>query len=177
MFDTIFAIGTIALQLFLLVTVVAWIAKAPFATWVARNSSWILKIIFVGAALGSLTYEIVMGFAPCVLCWYQRLAIFPIAFLLFTTNITKSALLRLQILILGSAGLAVSLFHNYITIFPNSGVDVCGTTGVSCTVLYVFQFGYITIPMMSLTVLLSGVLLTVLASNRFPQEPVVVEVQ
>lgn len=176
MFDTLIAIGTIALQLFLLVTIIAWIAKAPFASWVAHNSSWIMKIIFVGAMVGSLVYSEIIGFAPCILCWYQRLAIYPIAFLLFTADLSKNtvkgALLRFQTLILSSAGLAVALFHNYISIFPTSGVTVCGTSGVSCTVLYVFKFGYVTIPMMSATVLLAGVLLTILAS-RFPQQEVV----
>jgi disulfide bond formation protein DsbB len=171
MFDTIIAIGTVAIQLLVLVTIIAWIAKAPFATWVARNSSWLLKIIFVGAALGSLTYEFVFGFEPCVLCWYQRIAIFSIAILLFTANLTKSALLRLQILILSSAGLAIALFHNYISIFPESGATVCGATSVSCTILYVFQFGYITIPMMSATILLAGLIFTLLAS-RYPQDQI-----
>jgi hypothetical protein len=171
MLDTILAIGTIALQLFILVTIIAWVAKAPFAPWVARNSSWILRVLFVGATLGSIIYAEFLGFAPCVLCWYQRLVIFPMAILLFTADITKNALLRTQTLIFTSAGLAVALFHNYITIFPSAG-DVCGIDGVSCTVLYVFKFGYVTIPMMSATVLLAGVLLTLLA-GRFPQGEVV----
>lgn len=175
MFDTFVALGIIGIQLFLVVTIVAWLTGAPFSKWVAKNSSILLRIIFVGATLGSLIYSEVFGFAPCILCWYQRLAIFPITILLFTSNIAKSALLRLQILILSSAGLAIAIFQKYLELFPNSDLTVCGSDGVSCTVLYVFQFGYITIPMMSLTVLLSGVVLSLLA-NRFPQN-VVAEVQ
>lgn len=172
MFDTIVAIGIIALQLFIVVTLIAWIAKAPFARFVARHSSLLLRLIFVGAVAGSMIYSEVLGFAPCILCWYQRLAIFPLAFLSFTGSLTKSALLRLQVLVLSSAGLAVALFHKYLELFPDKGTGVCGPDGVSCTVLYVYQFGYITIPMMSVTVLAAGVLLSLLA-GRFPQASVV----
>ncbi len=176
MIDTVFAISTIALQLFLVIVVIAWIAKAPLAPWVAARSSIITAVIFIGAMIGSLVYSEGLGFAPCILCWYQRLAIYPIAILSLTANMAKSALLRLQILILASAGLAIALYHNYITIFPQGDSVVCGADGVSCTVLYVFKFGYITIPMMSLTVLLSGLILTLLAS-RFPQGDVVAPVK
>lgn len=170
MFDTLVTISVIALQLFILITIVAWVAKAPFATWVSKNSTWILKIIFVGAVIGSLIYSEIIGFAPCVLCWYQRIAIYPIAILLFTASLSKSALLRLQTLILASAGLAVALYHNFITWFPGAA-GTCGVGGPSCTVLYVFKLGYITIPMMSATVLLAGIVLTLLAS-RFPQQEI-----
>ena len=168
MFDTIVALGTIALQLFIVITLVAWIARAPLAVWVARHASIMLRVIFLGAVVGSLIYSNVLGFAPCILCWYQRLVIFPVAFLAFTGNIAKSALLRGQVLILSSIGFAIALFHRYIELFPQSGVSVCGPDGVACDTLYVFEFGYITIPMMSLTVLAAGILLSLLAS-RFPQ--------
>lgn len=172
MFDTILALGTIALQIFFLLVLIAWIAKAPLAAWVARRSSAILAVVFTGSVIGSLIYSNVLGFAPCILCWYQRLTIFPIAFLAFTGNMAKSALLRGQILILSSIGLAIALFHKYTELFPNSGISVCGADGIACDTLYVLEFGYITIPTMSLTVLAVGVLLSLLAS-RFPQEPVV----
>jgi len=172
MFDTLIALGTIGIQLFIVVTIIAWIRKAPFIHVVARHSGLLLRVLFVGAAVGSLIYSEILNFAPCILCWYQRLAIFPLAILSFTTNLAKSTLLRLQVLILGSAGLAVALYHKYLEIFPNSSSSVCGPDGVSCTVLYVYEFGYITIPMMSLTVLLAGILLSLVAS-RFPQESLV----
>lgn len=168
MFNTLIATGSLILLLFLILLVVSWITDNPLAGWIAKHSSIILRIIFAGAVIGSLIYSNYFGYAPCLLCWYQRIAIFPIAILLFTDNIRKSQLLQRQILLLSGAGLLIALFHNYITVFPNSGADsICGTSGVSCLNIYVNQFGFVTIPLMSGIVLLSGVLIAVLGM-RYP---------
>lgn len=172
MFDTIIALGIIALQVGILITIVAWISKAPLAQTIARHSTLILRVVFVASVLGSLVYSEIYKFAPCILCWYQRLAIFPTALLLFTSSLSKSALLRLQVLVFSSIGFAIALFHRYIELFPSAGTGVCGTDGISCNTLYVMQFGYITIPMMSLTVLGAGILLALLA-GRYPQTNIV----
>lgn len=171
-FDTLLAIGTIALQIGIVAIVIAWVTKAPFISWIAVRSSFLLSVVFIGAVLGSLVYSEYYRFPPCILCWYQRIFIFSIAIISLTGSLRKSALLRLQVLILSSIGLAIALFHRFIELFPGSGVSVCGTDGVACDTLYVFEFGYITIPMMSVTVLLFGVILSLVAS-RFPQQEVV----
>lgn len=169
MFNLLVAIGTLVLLVFLILLVVSWITDNPIAAWTAEHASIILRVIFAGAVIGSLIYSNYFDYAPCLLCWYQRLCIFPTAILLFTDDIRKSALLQRQILILTGAGFLIALFHNYISLFPESGIDVCGTSGVSCLNIYVSQFGFVTIPLMSAIVLLSGVLITVLAM-RYPHK-------
>lgn len=171
MFDTILAIGSIALLIGLVVMVVAWLTENPIADWVSNNSHIILRVIFLGAAVGSLIYSNYFGYEPCLLCWYQRIFIFPTAILLFTDDIRKSALLQRQVLLLTGAGFLIALFHNYLTIFPDSGIEACGTSGVSCLNQYVFQFGFVTIPLMSAIILLSGILITVL-TMRYPQRKI-----
>ncbi len=79
----------------------------------------------------------------------------------------SSRLLQNQILILSVAGFVVALFHTIIDIFP-TGLDVCGATGPSCLMRYVYEFGYITIPVMSLTILAAGILLALVA-RRYPR--------
>jgi disulfide bond formation protein DsbB len=171
MFDTFVALGTIAIQIFIIVMIIAWIMKAPLAVWIAKNSTRILALIFISSTIGSFIYQYGFGYEPCLLCWYQRIAIIPIAILSLTGTLTKSSMLRRQIVILASIGFAIALFHNYIDIFPGSGLDVCGASGVSCLMRYVYEFGYITIPMMSATVLLTGILLPLIAA-RYPQAAV-----
>ena len=171
MFDTLLAVGTIALQIGIVFVIIAWISKQSFLSLIAKHSTLILRVVFLASVIGSLVYSEIFDFAPCILCWYQRLAIFPITLLLFTGDLRRSALLRAQILIFSSIGFAIALFHRYIELFPGAGIEVCGTDGVSCDTLYVMQFGYITIPMMSVTVLGLGILLTLLA-KRFPQTPI-----
>lgn len=136
------------------------------ASMVAKKTPFILPSIFIASSIGSFIYEYGYGYAPCLLCWYQRLAIFGVAILATTANISTSALVRKQITIFSLFGIAVSLFHNFIDIFPSKGIDVCGVNGVSCLIRYVYEFGYITIPMMSLTVLVFGLLLVGIAHKK-----------
>jgi hypothetical protein len=72
---------------------------------------------------------------------------------------------------LSSAGFLLALYHNFITVFPNVSDAVCETSGVSCQTRYVYQFGFVSIPMMSAIVLLSGILITVLVM-RYPHKEI-----
>jgi disulfide bond formation protein DsbB len=169
-FDTLLAIGSLALLAGLVILVVAWLTQNPIAAWVNSNAHIILRIVFVGSVLASLIYSNYFGYEPCLLCWYQRIFIFGTAILLFTDDIRKSRLLQRQVLLMTAAGFLIALFHNYITIFPQSGIDACGT-GPSCLKLYVYQFGFVTIPLMSAIALLAGILITVLVM-RYPQRQI-----
>ncbi len=170
MFNTIVAIGIVLLQVALVVMVVAWIAKSDLMKLISKHSNLILRFVFVGAIVGSLIYQYVLNYPPCILCWYQRIAIFAIGVILFTGDIRSNKTLQKQVLIFSIVGALIAIFHNIIDIFP-TGVDVCGTNGPSCLARYVYEFGYITIPMMSLTVLLFGVLIPIIV-RRFPQSDI-----
>lgn len=167
MFTTIVAIGVVLMQLGLVFLIVAILTKSPLLPTIAHWATTILCILFTASVIGSLVYEHVFLYAPCVLCWYQRIAIFSIGILLFTGNLQKSALLRTQITIFAIAGGAVAIFHNILDIFP-LGLDVCGVNGTSCLVRYVYAFGYITIPVMSLTILVLALIFVYIA-KKYPQ--------
>lgn len=51
----------------------------PHRDWNLLFACW---IVASASTLGSLFFSDVMGFAPCVLCWYQRIAIFPLVLIL-----------------------------------------------------------------------------------------------
>ncbi len=119
-----------------------------------NNSNWtILFLCWLLASVstaGSLFFSNVMEFAPCVLCWYQRIGLFPLVIILatglfpFDKNVVKYALP------LAIAGWLTALYHNllYAGIIPES-IQPC-TQGVSCTEEYIDLFGFLTIPMLSL---------------------------
>ncbi|MBI5056354.1 MAG: disulfide bond formation protein B [Nitrospirae bacterium] len=118
------------------------------------NSNWtilfICWLIAVISALGSLFFSEIMKFAPCVLCWYQRICLFPLALILtvglfpFDKSVVKFALP------LAIAGWFIALYHNllYTGIIPES-IQPC-SQGVSCTEDYIKLFGIFTIPMLAL---------------------------
>ncbi|MCC7436361.1 disulfide bond formation protein B [Candidatus Nomurabacteria bacterium] len=164
MFSTLISLGIIVLQILTIVFVILWFKKHKFLNKIYSYSHLVLPIIFIGSALGSLIFEFVYGFEPCLLCWYQRISIFGIAILSLTGDIRKNSFLQNQVILFSIIGIAVALVHNYIDIFP-SGLDICGA-GPSCLKRYVYEFGYITIPMMSLTVLVSGLVISLFAKNQ-----------
>ena len=115
--------------------------------WTILFLCWLLVTV---STLGSLFFSYVVGFAPCVLCWYQRIFLFPLVILLamglfpFDKSVVKYALP------LAIAGWLTALYHNllYSGIIPES-IQPC-SQGVSCTEKYIDLFGFITIPMLSL---------------------------
>lgn len=118
------------------------------------NASWyILFICWLVAAtstMGSVFFSHVMEFAPCVLCWYQRIFLFPLVILLAVGLFSFDKSVLKYTLPLAIAGWLTALYHSllYAGIIPES-IQPC-TQGVSCTEEYIDLFGFITIPMLSL---------------------------
>ena len=115
--------------------------------WTILFLCWLLASM---STLGSLFFSHVMEFAPCVLCWYQRIFLFPLVMLLavglfpFDKSVVKYALP------LAIAGWLTALYHNllYAGIIPES-IQPC-SRGVSCTEEYISLFGFFSIPMLAL---------------------------
>jgi disulfide bond formation protein DsbB len=111
--------------------------------------AWIVAIV---ATLGSLFYSDIAGYEPCKLCWLQRIFMYPLAVILGIATFKKDRGIISYALPVLTIGLLISIYHNYIyyggsTPWPCEAFGL----GVSCTKRYVFELGYITIPMMSLT--------------------------
>lgn len=109
--------------------------------------AWMIALL---ATVGSLFFSEVMDLPPCVLCWYQRVAIYPLVLIIGTGIIMHDGRMRYYALPLCLAGLAVSAYHNllYYGIIPES-ITPC-TQGVPCTDRQIEWLGFITIPLMGL---------------------------
>ncbi len=133
------------------------------------NVNWnILFLCWLVASIstvGSVFFSHVMEFAPCVLCWYQRICLFPLVIILavglfpLDKNVVKYALP------LAVIGWLTALYHNllYSGIIPES-IQPC-SQGVSCTEDYIDLFGFLTIPMLSL-LSFSTIIALLIALNR-----------
>jgi disulfide bond formation protein DsbB len=120
----------------------------------ASNSDWtIIFICWIVASvstLASLFFSEIMELAPCALCWYQRVFMFPLVIVLlvglfpFDKSIIKYALP------LAIAGWGFAFYHYllYSGFIPES-IQPC-SQGVSCSETYLDLFGFLTIPMLSL---------------------------
>lgn len=102
------------------------------------------------ATLGSLFFSEILKLPPCVLCWYQRICMYPLVLILAVCIWKKDKNLPLLVLPLSIIGTVVAIYHNllYYKIIPES-LTPC-TLGISCTSRLIEWFGFITIPFLSL---------------------------
>lgn len=99
--------------------------------------------------VGSLFFSEVMKLPPCVLCWYQRIAMYPLVLILPIGILSQDAKLRRYSLPLALVGLTIASYHVllYYGVIPESIVPC--TQGVSCTSRQIEWWGFITIPLLS----------------------------
>jgi len=109
--------------------------------------AWFVALV---ATAGSLFFSEVMQLPPCVLCWYQRIAMYPLVVVIGVGIISRDPRIKSYALPICLAGLAVAIYHNllYYSLIPDS-LTPC-TQGISCTSIQIEWLGFITIPLMSL---------------------------
>ena len=148
--NLIFAIGTVALQIFVVVLFVNLFYKNnKLASFIKNNFVKLGFAMSVVAVAVSLTYSVILGYAPCLFCWWARIFIFP-QLIIFAVAWFKRKNVALEIFILSIFGIIVTGYHTFID-FGGSQFIECEAGGVSCLQRYVFEFGYITPPVMTLT--------------------------
>ncbi len=117
--------------------------------FIKKNS---LYLAFAGsliAMLGSLYFSEIANFPPCVLCWYQRIAMYPLVFILGFAIYKKNREMILPAFVLAAIGWAIGLYHNllYYEILPEAAAPCIA--GVSCTTKFIEWFGFVTIPLLA----------------------------
>jgi len=122
-----------------------------FVTTIKKNILYIAWIQSIVAMFGSLYFSEVMKLPPCILCWYQRILMYPLVAIIAVGILRRDKGIYLYVLPLSILGFLISLYHNllYYKILPES-IQPC-TMGISCTTRQIEWFGFITIPLMSLT--------------------------
>jgi disulfide bond formation protein DsbB len=105
--------------------------------------------VAVVAMAGSLSFSEVAHFVPCKLCWYQRIAMYPLVPLLAVAvrHQDRAGARRYGVPIAVLGGL-VSTYHVLLERFPSLETGACDPTN-PCTLRWVERFGYLTIPVMA----------------------------
>ena len=124
-----------------------WSNKPSNLNWNILFLCWLVSSI---STMASLFFSYVMGFAPCVLCWYQRICLFPLVIILAVGLFPLDKSVVKFALPLAIAGWLTAFYHNllYSGVIPET-IQPC-SQGVSCTEKYIELFGFLTIPMLSL---------------------------
>lgn len=110
--------------------------------------AWLVSVI---ATLGSLYLSEIRGFIPCELCWYQRIFMYPIPFILGIAIFVNDLSVKKYVLPLAIMGGAISIFHYLEQKVPGFAEIKQCAGGVPCSAEYFNWLGFITIPFLALS--------------------------
>lgn len=151
-------------QLSLILLIIAILFKQTWITSeIARDGQGLAFLIALSAMLGSLFFQFVMGLFPCELCWFQRIFMYPLPFIIGVSILKKEDPFFY--------GIPLCLIGSLLAIYQSgtqflSIASTC-SAGTDCSQILIAPFGYITIPVMSLTAFVAvAVLLYLGRSNK-----------
>jgi disulfide bond formation protein DsbB len=123
--------------------------------FIKENLAQLALLQAVIAMAGSLFFSEIMKLPPCLLCWYQRICMYPLVVILGVGIWKKDKNIPFFVLPLSITGTIIAFYHNllYYKIIPES-LAPC-TEGISCTTKQIEIFGFITIPLLSLLAFLA----------------------
>ena len=130
--------------------------------WTPLFLAWLIALL---ATAGALFLGEVMGMTPCVLCWYQRIAMFPLVVILGVSLLEPDGRGVRYALPLAAAGWAIALYHCLVFWgVVSEGLVPCGK-GASCADADVQVAGVVPIPLLSL-IAFTGVIVLLWAESR-----------
>lgn len=155
--QTIIPYKVLASHVLLVFLVAALIFKQSLGRGaVSFLGKWAIQLSFLvafGAIIGSLFYSEVVGFEACVLCWWQRVFLYPQAILFAIAWWKKDGGVFKYAVPLTLISLIIGLYQAYANMTGFSLLPCTALEG-GCSKIYVEAFGYITIPVMAVTVAL-----------------------
>jgi len=114
-----------------------------------RNAVWFAFVVALVTTLGSLYLSEVAHFVPCPLCWYQRICMYPLTATLLVAALRRDRAVWWYVLPPAIVGWGFAVYHTQLQAFPGQAHPFCTLTD-PCTTRYVWEFGFISIPVMSL---------------------------
>lgn len=132
----------------------------------------IALVIAIIATVTSLYFSEVKHFIPCILCWYQRICMYPLIPLMVIGMIRKEKSLPYYILSLSIPGTIIAFYHELLQLgVIHESLSPC-SLGVSCTTRYITWLGFITIPFLSLMafIVITACMLGMLYTSKKTQE-------
>lgn len=120
--------------------------RSPDSAWMLVFGCWVVAGM---STLGALFFSEVMELPPCVLCWYQRIFMFPLVLVLPIGLFPFDARVVRFTLPLAFAGWLVSVFQVLLVAgwIPES-IRPC-TQGVPCSEVQIEWLGFLNIPLLS----------------------------
>jgi disulfide bond formation protein DsbB len=131
---------------------------------IRRSALGLAAVVAVVATVGSLYLSEGAHFLPCRLCWYQRIAMYPLAVVLVVAALRRDESVRWYAIPLAIAGFAMSLWHLGVE-HLSVGEGACDIAN-PCSIRWVEHFGFVTIPFMAACGFAAIAVLTWVADHR-----------
>jgi disulfide bond formation protein DsbB len=143
----------------------AWAALRTRVSALALPCAWVAAVIAVS---GSLYLSDVAGLTPCRLCWYQRIAMYPLVVLLGIAALRRDTwTARRYLLPVAGLGAIISAYHYQLERFPQETSFSCSLEA-PCNAAVVDVWGFVSVPFMALAAFLLIASLLALARDPDP---------
>jgi disulfide bond formation protein DsbB len=131
--------------------------------WTLLFGVWLIAAV---ATLGALFLGEIMGLSICVLCWYQRICMFPLALILPIGLFPYDGKITRYALSLAVPGWFVAVYHQLLIagVIPEA-IKQC-TQGIPCKEQAIQWFGWVTIPLLSIAAFSTMIVLLLAAHFR-----------
>lgn len=157
--STFLAVGAILLVAIVGAVAVLWVLQRTTGTGATALESVRLTVAGNGLSLGwgmalvatggSLYFSEVAHFIPCELCWYQRIAMYPLVVILGIAAVRGDVGVRRYVAPVAVIGAAISIWHIGVERLPGLPTGSCSVSA-PCDLIWVERFGFVTIPVMAL---------------------------
>jgi disulfide bond formation protein DsbB len=166
-------IGVVVLRLVAVVSASAadaWEATVRALAPSAIPMAWVVALL---ATAGSLYFSELAHFEPCRLCWFQRIAMYPLVVILGIAAVRRDRSGAVYGLALALIGAVVAAYHVTLEWFPSLDGGTCDPAN-PCTLLWFRVFGFISLPTLALSafLLIASLLAIRLAARDEPLEEV-----
>lgn len=159
-FTKLLALATLCGNLALLGLVIFFVVRRSIferiMSLLGERAMWIGLFLSSASTVGSLVYSEVVSYPACVLCWVQRIFMYPQMFLFGLALWRKERMIAPYMLTLSLIGALVALYQwvkDMLLIYAHTTAPCPAVAGLpSCDRIYVLELGYITIPMIALNV-------------------------
>ena len=144
-------LAVVAQSIFIVLVGLLVFRKESLLRVIAPYMMWGAFLIVLGSIAGSVWYSDVLGYEPCSLCWYQRIFLFPQLLILGVGLFKGDSRSMAYSFWLSCVGGLIAFYHSLLQYGFETGLPCPVGGSVSCAQRFVFEFGYITIPVMALT--------------------------
>jgi disulfide bond formation protein DsbB len=115
-------------------------------TPLALTAAWGVATL---ATAGSLYFSEVANYLPCTLCWYQRIAMYPLVLILGIAMLRRDTAIRIYAVPLALVGAAIAAYHYLLEWFPEIDTGACSAV-IPCTQVWFREFGFVSMPLLAL---------------------------